>query len=151
MSSNTDEDNNDDNDQHGGSGKIITLSKEECTSCEQNNNVDNITDGIDSVAIQDDMSICAACGKESNDHNMNTCNKCKMVNIVMRRVKRSIDQNTKRHVIKELPNYMMRSYSKSPRLQRSVQFAFYLCNMGTAHQLSCHAVASSYAVVVFMK
>jgi len=60
-----------------GSEKIIE-NKEECTSCEQNN-VDNITDDINSVAMLDNISICAACGKEGNSDNMNNCNKCKMV------------------------------------------------------------------------
>ena len=52
--------------------------KEECTSHEQNN-IDNITEGIDSIAILDDKSICASCGKEGNSNDMNTCNKCKSV------------------------------------------------------------------------
>jgi len=78
MSSNTGY--NNDNNQLGGggsnSGEIIS-SKKVCTSCEQNN-VDNITEGIESVAVRD-MSMCAACGKESNSNDMNTCNKCKSV------------------------------------------------------------------------
>ena len=60
-------------------GREITLSKKECTSCEQND-VDIITQDIDSVAILDDVvSTCANCGKEGNSNVMNTCNKCKMV------------------------------------------------------------------------
>jgi len=31
------------------------------------------------MAIQKDMTACAACGKEGNSDDMNTCNKCKMV------------------------------------------------------------------------
>jgi len=54
----------------------MTLNEEKCTSCEQSN-VDNITEGINSV-ILDDKSICANCGKEGNNVN-NVCNKCKMV------------------------------------------------------------------------
>ena len=68
---------NNDNDvgQHGsGSGEMIS-SKNECTSCEQN----TITEGIDSVAVRDDVSACASCGKEGNGDDMNICNKCKMV------------------------------------------------------------------------
>ena len=53
----------------------MTSSKKECTSCEQNN-VNNITKGINNVAILDDV-LCAACGKEGNSDDMNTCNKCK--------------------------------------------------------------------------
>jgi len=68
------EDNN--GQQLGGSGEMTTR-KKECTSCEQHN-VDNITEGIDSVAILD-MSTCASCGKEGNNEDMNTCNRCKMV------------------------------------------------------------------------
>ena len=68
----------DDNDhQRGGGNEEITSSKKECTLCEQNN-VDDITEGIDRMAIQD-MSTCAACGKEGNSDDMNTCNKCKSV------------------------------------------------------------------------
>ena len=59
-------------------GGDITSSKTECTSCEQNINVDNITEGINS-AVLDNTSLCASCGKEGNSDNMNTCNKCKMV------------------------------------------------------------------------
>ena len=67
----------DNNDKHGGGGDMIS-SKKECTSCEQTEEV-IITEGINSIAIQDDMSTCANCGKEGNSNNMNTCNKCKMV------------------------------------------------------------------------
>jgi len=69
-------DNNNDM-QLGGSGEMIS-SKKECTSCEQNN-VNNIIDGINAVAIHDDVSTCASCGKESNSNDMNTCNKCKEI------------------------------------------------------------------------
>ena len=71
------EDNNDNNDQHGGGGKDLVSSKEECTSCEQNN-VNNITEEFSSMALMN-MSTCASCGKEGNNEDMNTCNKCKMV------------------------------------------------------------------------
>ena len=49
----------------------------ECTSCEQN----NITEGIEGVALKDTTSVCAcaSCGKKGDSDNMNTCNKCKMV------------------------------------------------------------------------
>ena len=56
----------------------ITSSKKECTSCEQNY-VNNIIEDFNSVAIQDDMSMCASCGKEGNSDDMNTCNKCQSV------------------------------------------------------------------------
>ena len=52
----------------------ISSSRKECTSCEQNN-VDDITEGITSIAV----TTCASCGKEGNDSYMNTCNKCKSV------------------------------------------------------------------------
>ena len=64
-------------DNNGGGGEIIS-SKKECTSCEQNN-VDNITERVEKVAILGNTSKCACCGKEGNNDNMNTCNKCKMV------------------------------------------------------------------------
>jgi len=57
----------------------ISSSRKECTSCEQNNNVDDITEGINSIAVLDDVTTCANCGKEGKDSDMNTCNKCKMV------------------------------------------------------------------------
>ena len=76
---------NDDNNQRcgnggGGSngGEMISSKKEECSSCEQNN-FDNITEGFNSMAIRNDISTCANCGKEGNSEEMNTCNKCKMV------------------------------------------------------------------------
>ena len=43
----------------------LTSNKKECTSCDQNN-IDDITEGIDSVAILNNMSTCACCGKEGN-------------------------------------------------------------------------------------
>ena len=64
------------NDQRGGGMKSNT---NECTSCEQNN-VDDITNDIDNIAIKDDKkSTCANCGKEDNSNDMNICNRCKMV------------------------------------------------------------------------
>jgi len=48
------------------------------TPCAQNN-IDTITEGIDSAAILDDTSTCANCGKKGITDNMNTCNKCKEV------------------------------------------------------------------------
>ena len=57
-------------------GEMISSKKD--TSCEQNY-VDSITKGIDSVAVRDDKSACACCGKEGNSDDMNTCNKCKSV------------------------------------------------------------------------
>jgi len=71
------EDNNDHQQYVGGSGEI-TSSKEECTSCDQNINVDNITEDLNSVVL-DDMSVCANCGKEGKNGDMNNCNKCKSV------------------------------------------------------------------------
>ena len=77
MNSNTEDDNNE---QHGNVGEMVVSSKNaECTSCEQINNTDAITKDFNNVAILDDMSTCANCGKENNSDNMNTCNKCKMV------------------------------------------------------------------------
>ena len=75
----TSTDDNDNNNHHQlGSSREMVSKKEECTSHEQNN-IDNITEGIDSIAILDDKSICASCGKEGNSNDMNTCNKCKSV------------------------------------------------------------------------
>jgi len=70
-------------------------SKEMCTSCEQNKNVglldsnttttniDAVVFGIDKMSISNTTSIrlsmCANCGKESSDSDMNTCNKCNSV------------------------------------------------------------------------
>ena len=64
--------------QCGGSGDMAS-SKNECISCDQNDNIDNITKGIDNVALLSDTSSCASCGKEGNSDDMNTCNKCRMV------------------------------------------------------------------------
>jgi len=66
-------------DNAAGGSEEITSNKEVSISCEQSNKIDNITEGINSVAIPDNMSTCASCGKEGNSDNMNTCNKCKSV------------------------------------------------------------------------
>jgi len=68
----------DNNDQRGGGSEEITSNKKECISCEQNN-VNNITEDLNSIAILDDTSVCASCGKEGISDNMNTCNKCQSV------------------------------------------------------------------------
>ena len=52
--------NNNNNDQCGDSGDTKS-NKTEYTSCEQTD-VNNITEGIDSVTIQNDISRCANCG-----------------------------------------------------------------------------------------
>jgi len=51
-----------DNDQQyfGDSSGDMTSSKKESTSCEQNNNVDNITADFNNMAVQDDKSKCAS-------------------------------------------------------------------------------------------
>ena len=44
------------------------------------NAIDAVTEGIDRVGILDsDVQICAACSKEGNSDDMNTCNKCQSV------------------------------------------------------------------------
>jgi len=68
----------DNNEQYVGGSEEITSNKKESTSCEQNN-VDDITKGINSMAMQDDVSTCANCGKVGNSDDMNICNKCKSV------------------------------------------------------------------------
>jgi len=68
----------DNNDHQPSGGEEITENEKECTSCEQNN-VDNITEGIGSISTLKDMTTCANCGKQGNSDDMNTCNKCKMV------------------------------------------------------------------------
>jgi len=79
MNMSSSNDDNDDDDKHGGGSGEMISSKKVCTSCEQNY-IDNITEGIDSMALlNDNMSTCANCGKEGNSDDMNTCNKCKMV------------------------------------------------------------------------
>jgi len=62
--------------------------KEMYTSCEQNKYntntsstiVDVATGGIDKMSISNaELSTCANCGKEGNDSDMNTCNRCNSV------------------------------------------------------------------------
>ena len=72
MSSNNTEDNK------GGEGEMTSSKVKGCTSCDQNS-VDTITKGISNIAILNDMSTCACCGKEGNSDDMNTCNKCQLV------------------------------------------------------------------------
>jgi len=70
----------DNGDQCGADSGEMILSKEECTSCEQNDvDVNDITEGINRVAIPDNVSKCACCGKEGKGDDMNICNRCKMV------------------------------------------------------------------------
>ena len=72
----------------------IGLSKEMCTSCEQNKNVgssdsntntsstniDTAIVGIDKMSMSNAvLSTCANCGKGGSDSDMNTCNKCNSV------------------------------------------------------------------------
>jgi len=66
------------NNQYVGGSEEITSNKKECTTCDQNN-IDGITEDLNSMAIRDDVSTCASCGKEGNRSDMNTCNKCKEV------------------------------------------------------------------------
>ena len=73
--------NNNEYDQHGGSNSgYTTSSKKECTSCEQNNNnVENITEGIDRIVLGD-TSTCANCGKgEEKSSKLKKCVACKLV------------------------------------------------------------------------
>ena len=42
--------------------------------------IDAVTEGVENVVLDNDVSMCASCGKEGTTDNMNTCNKCKMVN-----------------------------------------------------------------------
>lgn len=69
---------NDNNDDLCVDSEEMKSSKKEYTSCEQNN-VNNITEGIESVAILDNITTCANCGKEGDSNDMNMCNKCKSV------------------------------------------------------------------------
>ena len=115
--------NDDNNDQQCNGGGEETLSTKECTSSEQNN-VDTITDGIDRVALLDNVSTCACCGKEGNSDDMNTCNKCKMVKYcATQHAKRNTEQNIKRPVREEWRSYMMNNYSKKSSV-RSVQSVY---------------------------
>ena len=67
----------DNNDQYGGGEETSNI--KEYTSCHEQNNINNVTEEFNSVAILDDTSTCANCGKEGNSDEMNTCNKCKEV------------------------------------------------------------------------
>jgi len=59
------------NNQYVGGSEEITSNTKVNTSYAQNN-IDTI-----SIAMLDDKSTCASCGKEGNSSDMNTCNKCK--------------------------------------------------------------------------
>jgi len=65
------------NDDTAGGRDEMKSNTDKCISCEQN--IDTITEGIDTIAILDVTSMCANCGKEGNINNMNICNKCKSV------------------------------------------------------------------------
>ena len=73
-------------------------------------------------------------------------------NIATQHAKRSIDQSIRKHVRKELPNYIMKNYLKTIRLMKKiVQFAFSHCHWIQAKQPSNHVVVNSSARVVFMR
>ena len=117
----------DNNGQQCGDNEEMKSSKEECTSCEQNT-VDNITEGFNSVAISDVTSTCANCGKEGNSDDMNTCNKCKSVkycNAACKKKHRSKHKKACERRVAELHD--MSSCSKSLRFVRSVQYACCRC------------------------
>ena len=87
----TTDDNNEQYSGGGGGGEEMISNTKTSTSCEQND-VDNITEEINDMAMQDDVSTCANCGKEGNSNDMNTCNKCKEVkycNVVCKKKHRS--------------------------------------------------------------
>ena len=65
-----------DNDQQCVGGEEMISNTKECISREQND-VKNITEGINRVAVRDDMSTCANCGKEGDS--LKTCTACFMV------------------------------------------------------------------------
>ena len=71
-------------------------SKKECISCEQNN-IDTITEGIDTVTLLDDTSTCANCGKKGNSDDMNICNKCKQVKYCNAACKKKHRHKHKKH------------------------------------------------------
>lgn len=51
-----------------------------CTSCEQSTDFDAITDGINSVVLEDTTFMCAECGKaEDGNNSLKFCIACKMV------------------------------------------------------------------------
>ena len=99
------------------SGKLSSLN---IGSNNESNNEEK--DEVSSTDAINNVTLCANCGKEGGE-SMNTCNNCDLVNIVMWRVKRNIDQGTKRSVRNEQLNYMMRNCSKILRHRKSAQYA----------------------------
>ena len=55
---------------NGGGSSVVSMSKKECTSCDQND-IDTLGLTLTSVAILDDVPTCANCGKEGSSDDMN--------------------------------------------------------------------------------
>jgi len=140
----------DNNDQQyvGGSGEI-TSSKEECTSCEQNN-VDSITEGINSVAVRDDASKCASCGKEGKNGDMNNCNKCKSVKYCNAACKKKHRKKHKKACERRVAELHDEQLFKEVEPEECPICFLTLPHTRLTHQFSCHAVERLSVMVVFM-
>ena len=124
----------DNNDQHpGGSGEITSSKKEERTSCEQN--TDTITEDFNSVAILDDKSTCASCGKEGNSDDMNTCNKCKAVKYCNAACKKKHRKKHKKKCEERVAQLHDEQLFKEPPPREECPICM-LPLLGTSHQLS---------------
>jgi len=100
-------------------------SKKECTSCEQNN-VDTITEGIDSVTVLDDTSACANCGKEGNSNDMNICNKCKQVKYCNAACKKKHRSKHKKHCERYVAELYDKKLFKQPPPEEDCPICFLL-------------------------
>jgi hypothetical protein len=72
-------------------------------------------------------------------------------NIAMQHAKRNIDQSIRKHARDKLQNYMIKLYSKSLRLMKNVQFAFYRCHWIQVKAFSNYAVENLYVMVVLLR
>ena len=81
---------------------------------------------------------CASCGKEGG--NLNTCNKCKMVKYCNAACKKKHRSKHKKACEKRVGELHEKNYSKSIRLMKIVQYAFFPCHMLRAKLPSNHVV-----------
>ena len=172
MSSTT---NNDDTHKFCDEGGGGSSSKGMFTSCEQNKNVgssdsisntsssnnidiDAIAEGIAKIEVSDDtktninLSACASCGKEGSDSDMNTCNKCNMVqycNAVCKKKHRSKHKKKCERRVAELHDEKL---FKQPPPRDECPICFLILPLKWKREEGImHAVERLFVVDVFMQ
>ena len=109
----------------------LSIEKKEGVVMSSTDNAENI----------DDVTICAACGKEGEEDNMNICISVRWFTIAMLPARRSINPSIRRSVKGAWWSYTMWTYLVSPRCVKSARYACYPCHLIRLRQNLNHAVA----------